>query len=156
MVVKPVLPPFQVLIDQHARDVHRYLIGLVGPHAAEDCLHEALMSAMAGYGRMRHAGNLRGWLFTIAHRKGIDHLRKASREQPAAVLPEEPVTDAGPADPAVWSRVAALPDKQRAAIMLRYVGDLTYAAIGQIIDCSEPAARQNVAAALATLRKEMV
>lgn len=156
MHVKPSLPPFQLLIDQHARDVHRYLIGLVGPHAAEDCLHDALMAALGSYDRMRHTDNLRGWLFTIAHRKGIDHLRKAARERPSEVLPDKAVNDAEPPDPAVWSRVAALPDKQRAAIMLRYVGDLTYAAIGQIIDCSEPAARQNVAAALATLRKEMV
>lgn len=145
-----------MLIDEHARDVHRYLVGLVGAHAAEDCLHDALMAALSAYDRVRHTDNLRGWLFTIAHRKGIDHLRKAARERPSEALPEAGVTDAEPSDPAVWSRVAALPDKQRAAVMLRFVGDLTYAAIGQIIDCSEPAARQNVAAGLATLRKEMV
>jgi DNA-directed RNA polymerase specialized sigma24 family protein len=51
--------------------------------------------------------------------------------------------------------VAALPDKQRGAIALRFLGDLPYAEIATALDCSEAAARQNVRAGLASLRVEV-
>jgi hypothetical protein len=37
---------------------------------------------------------------------------------------------------------------------LRFAADLDYAAIGDVIDCSEAAARQNVRAGLAGVRRE--
>ena len=51
--------------------------------------------------------------------------------------------------------MAELPDKQRGAVTLRYLGDLPYADIGVALGCSEAAARQNVRAGLAALRKEV-
>ncbi|MDH3499118.1 MAG: sigma-70 family RNA polymerase sigma factor [Acidimicrobiia bacterium] len=149
----PTLPPFQQLLDAHALEVHRFLRGLVGPDSADDCLQDALLSALRAYPRLRNADNLRAWLFTIAHRKGIDHLRRNGRERPAADMPERAISNAEPPDHGLWNQVAKLPDKQRAAITLRYVGDMTYATIAEIIDCSEPAARQNVRAGLTRLRK---
>ena len=40
-------------------------------------------------------------------------------------------------EPALWRAVRRLPEKQRAAVTLRFAGDLDYAAIGVAIDCSE-------------------
>jgi RNA polymerase sigma factor (sigma-70 family) len=130
-----------------------FLRGLVGPDAADDCLQETLMAALCAYQGLEHATNLRGWLFTIAHRKGIDHLRSRGREYASDEIPEASVVDEEPPEPLLWEHVAGLPDKQRAAVTLRFVGDMAYAAIAQVIDCSEAAARQNVRAGLATLRK---
>ena len=149
------VPPFQCLLDLHARDVHRFLRGLVGPDAADDCLQDALMAALRAYPKLEHADNLRGWLFTIAHRKGLDHLRRSGREHLAEATPDTPSHDADLPDPLLWRHVADLPDKQRAAVTLRFVGDMAYSAIADIIDCSEPAARQNVRAGLASLRKDL-
>ncbi len=59
------------------------------------------------------------------------------------------------ADEALWGAVRALPDKQRAAVVHRFVFDLAYAEIGERIGCSEEAARQNVAAGLKRLRREV-
>ena len=39
---------------------------------------------------------------------------------------------------------------------LRFAADLDYAAIGSVIECSEAAARQNVRAGLASVRREWV
>ena len=111
------------------------------------------MSALRAYPGLEHTTNLRGWLFTIAHRKGIDHLRKRGQEHPSDDIPEAPVHDEEPPDRLLWDQVAGLPDKQRAAVTLRFVGDMAYASIADVIDCSEAAARQNVRAGLATLRK---
>lgn len=148
------LPPFQSLVDEHVRPLHRFLCGMVGPVAADDCLQETLLAALRSYGRLRHDRNLRGWLFTIAHRKGIDYLRKNARERPFASVPDQPSQPEDVRDAALWSRVARLPEKQRAAVTLRYLGDLAYADVAAVMAISEPAARQNVRAGLASLRKD--
>ena len=148
------LPPFQTLIDEHGRDVHRYLRGLVGPSAMDDCFQEALMSALVAYPKLSHARNLRSWLFTIAHRKGIDHLRRRSREWLSDAVPDIGVAPPDLIDEQLWREVNELPTKQRAAITLRFVGDLAYRDIAAITETSEAAARQNVRAGLAALRKE--
>ncbi len=149
------LPPFQTLLDNHGSDVHRYLRGLVGASSVDDCFQEALMSALVAYPQLRHARNLRSWLFTIAHHKGIDHLRKAGRETPLPTMPDLATTDELPRDAELWGKVAALPTKQRAAVTLRYLGDLGYGEIASIVDSSEAAARQSVRAGLSALRKEL-
>ena len=148
------LPPFQRLVDQHARALHRFLCGMVGPVAADDCLQETLLAALRSYEGLRHDGNLRGWLFTIARRKGIDHVRKHAREIPSSSLPDRPAQPVAVRDTNLWDRVACLPAKQRTAVTLRYLGDLPYADIASVMSISEPAARQNVRAGLASLRKD--
>lgn len=149
------LPPFQKLVDEHARPLHRFLCGMVGPVAADDCLQETLLAALRSYEGLRHDRNLRGWLFTIAHRKGIDHIRKHAREIPFAEPPDRPSSPAAVRDADLWGRVAGLPPKQRDAVTLRYLGDLRYAEIAGVMGISEPAARQNVRAGLASLRKDL-
>ena len=150
------LPPFQNLVDEHARPLHRFLCGMVGPVAADDCLQETLLSALRSYERLRHDRNLKGWLFTIAHRKAIDHTRKHAREIPFAEPPDRPSPPAPVRDADLWNRVAGLPPKQRSAVTLRYLGDLAYADIASVMSISEPAARQNVRAGLASLRKDFI
>jgi DNA-directed RNA polymerase specialized sigma24 family protein len=51
--------------------------------------------------------------------------------------------------------VRHLPPKQRGAVALRYLADLPYLEIGAALGCSEAAARQNVRAGLAALRREV-
>ena len=81
---------------------------------------------------------------------------RATRRRPIPVeaVPERSVEAPAPPDPALWRAVRRLPDKQRAAVTLRFAADLDYAAIGDVIDCSEAAARQNVRAGLAGVRRE--
>ncbi len=148
------LPPFQMLVDEHALAIHRYLCGMVGRDAADDCLQETFLAALRSYERLRHDGNLRGWLFTIAHRKGIDHVRRYARETPSPSPPDRPTQLEAIRDTDLWDRVAGLPTKQRTAVTLRYLGDLPYAEIASVMSISEPAARQNVRAGLASLRKD--
>jgi RNA polymerase sigma factor (sigma-70 family) len=152
-----VLPPFQTLLDAHAHDLHRFVVAQIGPHDGADCFQETIVAALRAYPSIRDTSNLRGWLFTIAHRKVLDHHR-ANGRRPIVVAepPESSAEDRdGSGDDALWAAVAALPDKQRAAVTLRYLLDLPYADIGSIVGCSEAAARQNVRAGLAALRQEV-
>jgi RNA polymerase sigma factor (sigma-70 family) len=155
------LPPFQALVDAHAAELHRFLVGFLGPDDAEDCLQETLISALRAYPRLAHGENLRAWLYTIARRKATDVGRSRARRpamRPLAELPpahEPAVGPHAPADDGLWASVRELPDKQRAAVVHRFVLDLDYRAIGERMGTSEEAARQNVSAGLGRLRKEM-
>jgi RNA polymerase sigma-70 factor (sigma-E family) len=53
---------------------------------------------------------------------------------------------------AMRARIAVLPRKQRAAIVLRYYEDATTAEIGRVLDCSEGTVRSHLSRALHTLR----
>ncbi len=150
------LPPFQQLLDAHAVDLHRFCVAQAGPHHGPDCFQEAVLAALRAYPGLRDDGNLRGWLFTIAHHKVLDHHRATSRRAvPVGDAPERPVGGGEPVDDDLWRTVSRLPGKQRGAIALRYLGDLPYAEIGVALGCSEAAARQNVRAGLAGLRQEV-
>jgi RNA polymerase sigma factor (sigma-70 family) len=149
------LPPFQRLLDAYGDDVLRYLRAAVGAQEAEDAWQDTMIAALRAYPALRDDGNLRGWMFTIAHRKALDSHR-ARRRRPIAVadVPEQLVDPPAEPDPGLWVAVRKLPQKQRAAVTLRFAADLDYGAIAALIDCSEEAARQNVRAGLKAVRKE--
>jgi RNA polymerase sigma factor (sigma-70 family) len=149
------------LLDAHGRDVHRFLVATIGAIDADDCYQETWLAALRAYPRLSEASNLRGWLFTIAHRKAIDHARSRTRRatpvaEPAE-LPQAPIADPPDGvDSDLWSAVAALPQKQRTALALRFIADSAYAEIGEAMEISPEAARRNVHEGLKRLRKEAV
>jgi RNA polymerase sigma factor (sigma-70 family) len=148
------LPPFQLLLDRHSGELFRFLAASVGPVDAEDAFQETFLSALRAYPKLRDASNLRAWLFQIAHRKAIDvHRARARNPVPFETMPEQATAAGAEPEPALWGAVRRLPDKQRSAVFLRFAADLDYAQIGAALECSEPAARQNVRAGLATIRK---
>jgi len=119
-----------------------------------------VVSALRAYPRLRHTDNLKGWLLTIAHHKTLDH-RRARARRPVPVADADPgraPADGAldPRDDELWSAVHALPPKQRGAVLLRFVGDLTHREIGQALGSSEDAARRSVADGLAKLRREWI
>jgi RNA polymerase sigma factor (sigma-70 family) len=56
-------------------------------------------------------------------------------------------------DGELWDAVGALPERQRSAVVLRYVGDLAHREIASAIGCSEDAARRSLHEGLSKLRK---
>jgi RNA polymerase sigma factor (sigma-70 family) len=155
------LPPFQTLLDAHGREVHRFLVATVGRLDADDCYQETWLAALRAYPRLKDPSNLRSWLFTVAHHKAIDHLRsRARRAVPASDPAEstrEATTEAAPALDSggqLWAHVRELPEKQRTAVALRFVGDADYAEISSLMGTSQEAARRNVHEGLKRLRLE--
>jgi DNA-directed RNA polymerase specialized sigma24 family protein len=151
------LPPFQKVIDTHGRDVFRFLVATVGPQEAEDCWQETFLSALRAYPRLTHSQNLRSWVFTIAHRKSMDlHRKRARRGEVLGVPDTRAMEPPGLPDDGLWGQVRALPPKQRAAVVHRYVNDLAYRDIAEVMDCTPEAARRSVHEGLKRLRKALV
>ena len=137
-------PPFQTLLEEHRVDVYRFLVASVGRQAADDCFQETFLSALRAYPRLRDASNLRGWLLTIATRKALDHWRSEKRRPiPVERVPEIVAAGSDGRDEELWRAVDTLPPMQRAAVIHRYVLDLTYAQVAEALGCSEEAARAN-------------
>jgi RNA polymerase sigma factor (sigma-70 family) len=151
------LPPFQRFLDVHRDVVWRFLVSAVGPVEAEDCFQETFIAALRAYPRLRADSNVRGWVLTIAHRKALDaHRGRARRALPVAdpVAVDGRAQSAAPApDEALWEAVGELPDRQRSAVVLRYLADLPHRDIAAAIGCSEEAARRSLHEGLTTLRK---
>lgn len=149
-------PPFQRFLDDHREDVWRYLIAAVGREAADDCFQETFIAAMRAYPRTR-IGNARAWILTIAHRKALDHHRaRARRPVPVGAVPDVPApAEAERFGDGVWERVGDLPPKQRAALLLRFAGDLSHREVAAALGCSEEAARRSAHEGLKRLREEL-
>jgi len=159
------LPPFEAVVDEYGTMVMRVCRAVLGADAAaEDAWSETFISALRAYPDLRPDSNVRAWLVTIAHRRAIDQIRARNR----APLPTADPLDAPAAqavidqaiidqhsvgiDADLRTAVNNLPTKQRLAVAYRYLADLSYAEIGQLLDCSQAAARRSAADGIAALR----
>jgi RNA polymerase sigma factor (sigma-70 family) len=150
------LPPFQAALDEHRDSVARFLVASVGPQDADDVLQETLIAALGAYPRLRPGSNVRAWMLTIARNKALDAHRARSRRPVPVGAPDsgEAVEHGDGPDAELWGAVRALPPKQRAAVVLRYVNDLSHREIAAVLDCSEAAARRSLHEGLTRLREE--
>lgn len=151
------LPPFERVVERHGPALLRFCAARVGHERAEDCFQETMLAALRAYEQVRDPRALRSWLFSIAARKAVDGHRAEGRA-PRPVADLEPLGGAQPpawSDPALWSRVRRLPDKQREAVTLRYLADLSHREIADVMETTDAAARRNVFEGLARLRREV-
>ncbi|PZS12618.1 MAG: RNA polymerase subunit sigma-24 [Pseudonocardiales bacterium] len=150
------LAPFEAVVLEHGPVVLRVCRAVLGPQDAEDAWSETFLAALKAYPDIRADSNVRAWLVTIAHRKAIDRHRSIRRAPiPTDRLPDRAATDDEVGrlpDESLADAVMALPDKQRAAVSYRYLADLSYRTIGELIGSSEAAARRSAADGIAKLR----
>jgi RNA polymerase sigma factor (sigma-70 family) len=117
-----------------------------GAAEPEDLTGEVLLQVVAGLERF-HGGEqqFRAWVFTIAHRRLVDDLRRRSR-RPQPVAPGH-MAESAPAvggdvrddalraldEAAVRAAIDELPRDQRAVLLLRILGDLTIEEIARVV-----------------------
>lgn len=78
---------------------------------------------------------LRRWVFTIAHHRRVDEIRRSARQPEIlddAPL-ESPSFDPAPIDPALVAALDRLTIEQRDVVVLRYLADLSIADVAKII-----------------------
>ena len=134
---------FRTFVDCHMRAVHRIAYRMTGDAAeAEDVTQEALSRLWAHAGRWQ-AGRtgVGAWLTRVAMNLCLDRLRKRRFTSDAAV--PERIDDAPLAPDAmiaaerraqVVAAIAALSDRQRAAVVLTYYEDQSNASAAGALD----------------------
>jgi RNA polymerase sigma factor (sigma-70 family) len=99
--------------------------------AASEAVQEAFAKAIRARGGFRGEGSLEGWLW-----RGVvnEAKRLVVRPQPSPLEDEEQITNGSPdEDEAIRALIAALPERQRLAVFLRYYADLDYRTIGEVL-----------------------
>ena len=149
-------PPFELALEEHGPRIHSWLVARVGPDRADDVFQETLLAALRNWDRAPVV-SVKAWLFSIASNKAVDEQRSAGRrpapEGEVDSWPSGSVTEA--LEDPVWDHVRGLPEKQKAAVTLRFRGDLTHREIGAVMGISEAAARRNVFEGLRALRERI-
>lgn len=121
--------------EELAPPVLAYLRGH-GVAAAEDVLHEVFLAVFTGLARFEGDGRgFRSWVFTIAHHKAVDDVRRrARRPEPVPYQAEQDRREAASAEQEalaalsqarVHELLARLTEDQREVLLLRVVADLT-------------------------------
>jgi RNA polymerase sigma factor (sigma-70 family) len=151
-------PPFEHLVERHGPALLRFCAARLGPDRGEEAFQESLIAALRHYDDLRDPGAAAGWLFAIAQRKIVDAARSRARQPvPSEALEDHAAVwhDPEPGDDGIWSRVARLPPKQREAVGLRYLADLSHEDVARVAGTSVEAARRNVFEGLRRLRREL-
>lgn len=151
------------LYDALSGGLYGFLLGMAGqPALAEDLLQQTFLIAIERLPR-RKKGNVRAWLYTIAHNLAIDAIR-ARRRVTVSVLPDDPDPapspthrlEAGELVEQLHAEVARLPDSQREVLLLRYHGGLSFKQIAELLGCPLNTALTRAHYGLRKLREAMV
>jgi RNA polymerase sigma factor (sigma-70 family) len=152
MMQSVAIPPFERFYEEHRVEVLRLLRRRLGTERAEDAYQETFLRALQAYRRLEHGEHLRSWILTIAKNVAVDTLR---RTRPQSELSEQPVDDGRPAYEELAPLTDGLPQKERAAVVLRYGYDLSYDQIAVALGSSEDAARQAASTGVRKLRRRI-
>ncbi len=142
------------LIEQHGETLMRFAVMLAGNrHDAEDAVQDVLISVAKAWPVARPLPYLRR---AVANR--VVDLARKRRDVLTDILPEstydEPRFLRHEEDREFFALVQELPERQRQAIVLRYLADLGDAEIAQLLGCSQQTVRSQVHHALNKLRAD--
>lgn len=149
---------FRSLYDETADGLAGFAYRMLGDrHAAEDAVQQAFLELARSAGRFRGDGRaLRAWLYRSVRFSVMDELRRRRRrpEQPAETLPETPVDERADHgwDPSLEAALAALPERQRAVLLLWHVDGFDPAEIAKILGTTRGAVYAASARGEAALR----
>lgn len=127
---------------------------------APDLVQEALARAYPRWADLARRGTADAYVRRSIVNGNISGWRKRRRlvsvAEPEEYVASAPSTDAAHDDAdAAWQLCAELPARQRAAVVLRFYEDLSFAQIAVILDCPEATARSYVHRAVRTLRERL-
>jgi RNA polymerase sigma factor (sigma-70 family) len=146
------VPPFERFYEEQKGPVLAQLRRLLGRDEADDAFQETFLRALRAYPKLEHGRNLRAWVLTIARHVAFDAHRR-ERAASADVPDVESVDEPLPYDE-LRRLTADLPQKERAAVFLRYGYDLSYEEIGNALGSSSEAARQAASSGVRRLRRK--
>jgi RNA polymerase sigma-70 factor (sigma-E family) len=120
---------------------------------AEDLTQQAFAKLYVAWPRVRPETRT-AYARRVVVNECLSHLRRRRPETPTDELPDaglvahEPIPDLGRA-------VAALPDRQRAIVALRFLDDLSVAEVGRLLGIADGTVKSQTARALKTLRQRL-
>jgi RNA polymerase sigma-70 factor (sigma-E family) len=151
---------FEEFFRERYGEVVRSMRLMVGDHArAEELTQEAFSRACRHWRRVRVLDRPVAWVYVVATNEARREWRRDQRAASTVVSEATPAGDdtAGAIVTAldVRAALAQLTDRQRAAVVLRYVADLPIADIAEVMGCAPGTVKATLHQALAHMRVEL-
>ncbi len=146
-------------VGAFCRAMHPRLVGALALHCgdrdvAEELAQEALARVWERWPSVRSMASPESWTFRVGFNLAASRFRRRAAERRARsrIGPaDESVPDAASAI-AVRQAVAALPPRQRAAVVLRYFADLPVDEAAAVLGCAPGTIKSLTSQAIASLR----
>ena len=164
---------FGALLEKHRSSVVHFLYRMVQNHAvAEELAQEVFLRVYRSRGTYEPTAKFTTWLFRIATHLALNSLRDGKNERlqerlddDTGDLPVRQVSDRRPSVEQsmvyqakldeVRRAIAALPEKQRAAVLMHKYEEMEYSQIAKVLSCSESAVKSLLFRAYETLRARL-
>jgi len=164
---------FGVLLEKHRTSVIHFIYRLVAEQAvAEELAQEVFLRVYRSRSSYEATAKFRTWLFRIATHMALNWLRDQKHErgqehldEGTADLPARQISDRRPSVEQklvreaelreVRQAVAALPAKQRAAVLMHKYEEMEYTQIAKVLGCSDSAVKSLLFRAYETLRARL-
>ncbi len=162
---------FEALLTAHEKRVYGMALRMTGNREdAADVTQEVFLTVWRTLPSFRGESRFSSWLYRLTANACIDHLRREKRRRTVPLTREEdgeeqildiPDPAPGPQEEAERAErraalrraVAQLPEDQRAALLLRESGGLSYAEIAQTLGVPEGTVKSRIARARLQLRE---
>lgn len=154
-------PGLEDLYRSHAPPARRVAYLVCGDHAlAEDLVQEAFVKLCGRFVHVRHADAFGAYLRRCVINGAFAHHRSAGRERGRVETVARGSVGAGSLpDPAsrvgLQQALIALPSRQRAAVVLKYWGDLSEREIAFALGCRQGTVKSLLSRGLLALREEL-
>lgn len=161
---------FGLLLAKYRASVNHFLYRMVQDQAiSEELAQEVFLRVYRSRETYEPTAKFTTWLFRIATHLALNWLRDEKNERLQQRLDETsedaPMREVADRSPSVEQRllhqvnldevrqaVAALPDKQRAAVLMHKYDEMEYSQIAKVLSCSESAVKSLLFRAYETLR----
>jgi RNA polymerase sigma-70 factor (ECF subfamily) len=152
------------LFAKHHGEIYAYLIRMIrDPELAADLTQDAFVKAYRAYDSLEKPENARAWLYQIAHRVALDHIRRQkivrflpwTGESRGAVPSAEHLVMEGRLSGDLQRALERIPERQRAALLLAELHDLTGLELAAALGVSHVAARALLTRARESLRQAL-
>jgi RNA polymerase sigma-70 factor (ECF subfamily) len=165
---------FRVLLDKHRNPLVHFLYRMVQEQpVSEELAQEVFLRIYRSRASYEPTARFTTWMFRIATHLALNWLRDEKNERATERLDEDrggdlPSRELPDRKPSVEQRmvyqarlqeirdaISALPDKQRAAVLMHKYQEMEYAQIASALECSESAIKSLLFRAYETLRARL-
>jgi RNA polymerase sigma-70 factor (ECF subfamily) len=152
------------LFARHHGEIYAYLIRMIrDPELAADLTQDSFVKAYRAYDSLEKPENARAWLYQIAHRVALDYIRRQkiirflpwTGESRGAVPSAEHVVMETRLSGDLQRALERIPERQRAALLLAELHDLTGLELAAALGVSHVAARALLTRARESLRQAL-
>jgi RNA polymerase sigma-70 factor (ECF subfamily) len=149
---------FDEFYESHFDKVARALTLAGGDReVAHDATQEAFARALRQWRKVREMDRPDGWVYVVAMNQLRDHWRRTERRRGRAPHSEFVADDTSAVATRISVRdaIATLPTRQREAVVLRYLADLSLSDIAEAMGCAVGTVKATLHQAMASMRIEL-